>query len=177
MNVIGKCGVDISIMLMERRGASGKEIGFLCIKININNSTSIVWNYYSCKCYLYMCTANLFKMIKWGNLCNHISLLKQLYLHVIFFPGLLHKLNCTNRGIVNHSYLHCVYAIASCRALADILRQQGPIPISQYDCENFAAMNSSSKGDTPQRTGSKNHYTPVHTSKSNHGESLDNPNY
>ncbi|XP_053495603.1 protein shisa-6 isoform X1 [Ictalurus furcatus] len=55
------------------------------------------------------------------------------------------------------------------RALADILRQQGPIPISQYDCENFAAMNSSSKDDTPQRTGSKNHYTPVHTSKSNHG--------
>ncbi|XP_067226089.1 protein shisa-6 isoform X3 [Chanodichthys erythropterus] len=54
------------------------------------------------------------------------------------------------------------------RALADILRQQGPIPISQYDCENFAAMNSSSKDDTPQRTGSKNHYTPVHSSKSNH---------
>ncbi|XP_051531121.1 protein shisa-6-like isoform X2 [Myxocyprinus asiaticus] len=55
------------------------------------------------------------------------------------------------------------------RALADILRQQGPIPISQYDCENFAAMNSSPKGNTPQRTGSKNHYTPVHGSKSNHG--------
>ncbi|XP_076856245.1 protein shisa-6 isoform X2 [Brachyhypopomus gauderio] len=55
------------------------------------------------------------------------------------------------------------------RALADILRQQGPIPISQYDCENFAAMNSSSKDNTPQRTGSKNHYTPVHASKSNHG--------
>ncbi|XP_062859627.1 protein shisa-6 isoform X2 [Trichomycterus rosablanca] len=55
------------------------------------------------------------------------------------------------------------------RALADILRQQGPIPISQYDCENFAAMNSASKDDTPQRTGSKNHYTPVHASKSNHG--------
>uniref|UniRef100_W5L8J0 Shisa family member 6 n=1 Tax=Astyanax mexicanus TaxID=7994 RepID=W5L8J0_ASTMX len=56
------------------------------------------------------------------------------------------------------------------RALADILRQQGPIPISQYDCENFAAMNSASKDNTPQRTGSKNHYTPVHTSKSNHGK-------
>ncbi|XP_035389111.1 protein shisa-6 isoform X2 [Electrophorus electricus] len=55
------------------------------------------------------------------------------------------------------------------RALADILRQQGPIPISQYNCENFAAMNSSSKDNTPQRTGSKNHYTPVHASKSNHG--------
>ncbi|XP_051968872.1 protein shisa-6-like isoform X2 [Xyrauchen texanus] len=55
------------------------------------------------------------------------------------------------------------------RALADILRQQGPIPISQYGCENFAAMNNSPKGNTPQRTGSKNHYTPVHGSKSNHG--------
>ncbi|KAJ7987874.1 hypothetical protein DPEC_G00331120 [Dallia pectoralis] len=55
------------------------------------------------------------------------------------------------------------------RALADILRQQGPIPISQYDCENFAAMNGSPKDNTPQRTSSKNHYTPVHQSKSNHG--------
>ncbi|XP_035766326.1 protein shisa-6 isoform X4 [Neolamprologus brichardi] len=55
------------------------------------------------------------------------------------------------------------------RALADILRQQGPIPISQYDCENFAAMNGSPKDNTPVRTSSKNHYTPVHTSKSNHG--------
>uniref|UniRef100_A0A3B4YC08 Shisa family member 6 n=1 Tax=Seriola lalandi dorsalis TaxID=1841481 RepID=A0A3B4YC08_SERLL len=53
-------------------------------------------------------------------------------------------------------------------ALADILRQQGPIPISQYDCENFAAMNGSPKDNTPVRTSSKNHYTPVHTSKSNH---------
>ncbi|XP_064858384.1 protein shisa-6-like [Oncorhynchus nerka] len=55
------------------------------------------------------------------------------------------------------------------RALADILRQQGPIPISQYDCENFAAMNGSPKDNTPQQTSSKNHYTPVHQSKSNHG--------
>ncbi|MEQ2191590.1 Protein shisa-6, partial [Xenoophorus captivus] len=55
-------------------------------------------------------------------------------------------------------------------ALADILRQQGPIPISQYDCENFAAMNGSPKDNTPVRTSSKNHYTPVHSSKSNHGE-------
>ncbi|XP_071401565.1 protein shisa-6-like, partial [Centroberyx affinis] len=55
------------------------------------------------------------------------------------------------------------------RALADILRQQGPIPISQYDCENFAAMNGSPKDNTPVRTTSKNHYTPVHASKSNHG--------
>ncbi|KAK5610827.1 Protein shisa-6 [Crenichthys baileyi] len=56
------------------------------------------------------------------------------------------------------------------RALADILRQQGPIPISQYDCENFAAMNGSPKDNTPVRTSSKNHYTPVHSSKSNHGK-------
>ncbi|XP_038846222.1 protein shisa-6-like isoform X2 [Salvelinus namaycush] len=55
------------------------------------------------------------------------------------------------------------------RALADILRQQGPIPISQYDCENFSAMNGSPKDNTPQQTSSKNHYTPVHQSKSNHG--------
>lgn len=44
-NVIGKCGVDISIMLIEQRGANGEEIGFLCIKINVNNTTSIIWNY------------------------------------------------------------------------------------------------------------------------------------
>lgn len=44
-NVIGKCGVDISIMLMERKGANGKEIGFLCIKLNINNATLKIWNY------------------------------------------------------------------------------------------------------------------------------------
>ncbi|KAM3860068.1 protein shisa-6 [Diretmus argenteus] len=56
------------------------------------------------------------------------------------------------------------------RALADILRQQGPIPISQYDCENFAAMNGSPKDNTPVRTSSKNHYTPVHASKSAHGK-------
>ncbi|XP_036375935.1 protein shisa-6 isoform X2 [Megalops cyprinoides] len=55
------------------------------------------------------------------------------------------------------------------RALADILRQQGPIPISQYERENIAAMDGSPKENTPVRTSSKNHYTPVHTSKSNHG--------
>ncbi|XP_035253564.1 protein shisa-6 isoform X3 [Anguilla anguilla] len=54
------------------------------------------------------------------------------------------------------------------RALAEILRQQGPIPISQYERENIAAMDGSPKENTPVRT-SKNHYTPVHTSKSNHG--------
>ncbi|XP_029102726.1 protein shisa-6-like isoform X3 [Scleropages formosus] len=56
------------------------------------------------------------------------------------------------------------------RALADILRQQGPIPISQYERENIAAMDTSPKENTPVRTSSKNHYTPVHTSKSNHGD-------
>lgn len=44
-NVIGKCGVDISIMLMERKGANGKEIGLHCIKVNINNAISKIWNY------------------------------------------------------------------------------------------------------------------------------------
>uniref|UniRef100_A0A671RSX6 Shisa family member 6 n=1 Tax=Sinocyclocheilus anshuiensis TaxID=1608454 RepID=A0A671RSX6_9TELE len=46
------------------------------------------------------------------------------------------------------------------RALADILRQQGPIPISQYDHENIAAIDTSPKENTPVRTF-KNHYTPV----------------
>ncbi|XP_057203046.1 protein shisa-6 isoform X2 [Triplophysa rosa] len=53
------------------------------------------------------------------------------------------------------------------RALADILRQQGPVPISQYEHENMAAIETSPKENTPVRT-SKNHYTPVHN-KSNHG--------
>uniref|UniRef100_A0A3B4VMF9 Shisa family member 6 n=1 Tax=Seriola dumerili TaxID=41447 RepID=A0A3B4VMF9_SERDU len=48
------------------------------------------------------------------------------------------------------------------RALADILRQQGPVPISQYEHENIAAIDGSPKDETPVRT-SKNHYTPVHT--------------
>ncbi|XP_022045723.2 protein shisa-6 isoform X1 [Acanthochromis polyacanthus] len=54
------------------------------------------------------------------------------------------------------------------RALADILRQQGPVPISQYEHENIAAIDGSPKDDTPVRT-LKNHYTPVHTKASNHG--------
>nr|XP_020460574.1 protein shisa-6 homolog isoform X2 [Monopterus albus] len=54
------------------------------------------------------------------------------------------------------------------RALADILRQQGPVPISQYEHENIAAIDGSPKDETPVRT-SKNHYTPVHTKASNHG--------
>uniref|UniRef100_A0A7N6BNJ9 Shisa N-terminal domain-containing protein n=1 Tax=Anabas testudineus TaxID=64144 RepID=A0A7N6BNJ9_ANATE len=55
------------------------------------------------------------------------------------------------------------------RALADILRQQGPVPISQYEHENIAAIDGSPKEETPVRT-SKNHYTPVHTIASNHGK-------
>ncbi|XP_074511939.1 protein shisa-6 isoform X4 [Sebastes fasciatus] len=54
------------------------------------------------------------------------------------------------------------------RALADILRQQGPVPISQYEHENIAAIDGSPKDETPVRT-LKNHYTPVHTKASNHG--------
>uniref|UniRef100_A0A1A8G1Z2 Shisa N-terminal domain-containing protein n=3 Tax=Nothobranchius korthausae TaxID=1143690 RepID=A0A1A8G1Z2_9TELE len=54
------------------------------------------------------------------------------------------------------------------RALADILRQQGPVPISQYEHENMAAIDGSPKDETPVRS-SKNHYTPVHTKASNHG--------
>ncbi|XP_037331453.2 protein shisa-6 isoform X5 [Pungitius pungitius] len=54
------------------------------------------------------------------------------------------------------------------RALADILRQQGPVPISQYEHENVAAIDGSAKDETPVRT-SKNHYTPVHSKPPNHG--------
>ncbi|XP_041851309.1 protein shisa-6 isoform X1 [Melanotaenia boesemani] len=54
------------------------------------------------------------------------------------------------------------------RALADILRQQGPVPVSQYEHENIAAIDGSPKDETPVRT-LKNHYTPVHTKASNHG--------
>ncbi|XP_066560772.1 protein shisa-6 isoform X2 [Amia ocellicauda] len=63
------------------------------------------------------------------------------------------------------------------RALADILRQQGPIPISHYERENIAAMDGSPKENTPVRSSSKNHYTPVHTSKSNHGSHYAKENF
>ncbi|KAM4717901.1 protein shisa-6 isoform 3-T3 [Anableps anableps] len=54
------------------------------------------------------------------------------------------------------------------RALADILRQQGPVSASQFEHENIAAIDGSPKDETPVRT-SKNHYTPVHAKTSNHG--------
>ncbi|XP_008401030.1 protein shisa-6 isoform X1 [Poecilia reticulata] len=54
------------------------------------------------------------------------------------------------------------------RALADILRQQGPVSASQFEHENMAAMDGSPKDETPVRS-SKNHYTPVHSKTSNHG--------
>uniref|UniRef100_A0A087XE27 Shisa family member 6 n=1 Tax=Poecilia formosa TaxID=48698 RepID=A0A087XE27_POEFO len=56
------------------------------------------------------------------------------------------------------------------RALADILRQQGPVSASQFEHENMAAIDGSPKDETPVRS-SKNHYTPVHTKTSNHGSS------
>ncbi|XP_005530999.1 PREDICTED: protein shisa-6 homolog [Pseudopodoces humilis] len=55
------------------------------------------------------------------------------------------------------------------RALADILRQQGPIPIGHCERETISAIDTSPKENTPVRTSSKNHYTPVRTSKSNPG--------
>ncbi|KAL4658258.1 hypothetical protein GN956_G1981 [Arapaima gigas] len=55
------------------------------------------------------------------------------------------------------------------RALVDILRQQGPVPVSQFEHENIASVEGSPKENTPVRT-SKNHYTPVHNAKSNHGQ-------
>ncbi|TNN45711.1 Protein shisa-6 [Liparis tanakae] len=56
-------------------------------------------------------------------------------------------------------------------ALADILRQQGPVPISQYEHENLGAIDGSPKDETPVRT-LKNHYTPVHAKASNHDNSV-----
>ncbi|XP_041434275.1 protein shisa-6 isoform X4 [Xenopus laevis] len=54
------------------------------------------------------------------------------------------------------------------RALADILIQQGPIPIPHCEREAISAVDNSPKENTPARS-SKNHYTPVRTSKTNHG--------
>ncbi|GCB59837.1 hypothetical protein scyTo_0014043 [Scyliorhinus torazame] len=54
------------------------------------------------------------------------------------------------------------------RALADILRNQGPIPVPHYERENMTAIDGSPKDNSPVRT-SKNHFTPVRTSKGNHG--------
>ncbi|KAM8947378.1 protein shisa-6 isoform 2-T2 [Pelodytes ibericus] len=54
------------------------------------------------------------------------------------------------------------------RALADILIQQGPIPIPHCEREVISAVDNSPKENTPVRT-SKNHYTPVRTTKTNHG--------
>ncbi|XP_053309718.1 protein shisa-6 isoform X1 [Spea bombifrons] len=54
------------------------------------------------------------------------------------------------------------------RALADILIQQGPIPIPHCEREAMSAVDNSPKENTPVRT-SKNHYTPVRTTKTNHG--------
>lgn len=59
----------------------------------------------------------------------------------------------------------------SFRALADILRQQGSVPVSQYEHENVAVMDESPKDETPVRT-SKNHYTPVHSKAPNHGRKI-----
>ncbi|XP_063098703.1 protein shisa-6 isoform X4 [Cavia porcellus] len=51
------------------------------------------------------------------------------------------------------------------RALADILRQQGPIPIAHCERETISAIDTSPKDNTPVRSSSKNHYTPVRTAK------------
>ncbi|KAJ1072413.1 hypothetical protein K5549_020886, partial [Capra hircus] len=55
------------------------------------------------------------------------------------------------------------------RALADILRQQGPIPIAHCERETISAIDSSPKENTPVRSSSKNHYTPVRTAKQTPG--------
>uniref|UniRef100_A0A8C6HN36 Shisa family member 6 n=1 Tax=Mus spicilegus TaxID=10103 RepID=A0A8C6HN36_MUSSI len=55
------------------------------------------------------------------------------------------------------------------RALADILRQQGPIPIAHCERETISAIDTSPKENTPVRSTSKNHYTPVRTAKQTPG--------
>ncbi|KAG8521930.1 Protein shisa-6 [Galemys pyrenaicus] len=54
-------------------------------------------------------------------------------------------------------------------ALADILRQQGPIPIAHCEREAISAIDTSPKENTPVRSSSKNHYTPVRTAKQTPG--------
>ncbi|XP_038184912.1 protein shisa-6 isoform X3 [Arvicola amphibius] len=56
------------------------------------------------------------------------------------------------------------------RALADILRQQGPIPIAHCERETISAIDTSPKENTPVRSTSKNHYTPVRTAKQTPGD-------
>ncbi|XP_075034267.1 protein shisa-6 isoform X10 [Mixophyes fleayi] len=62
------------------------------------------------------------------------------------------------------------------RALADILIQQGPIPIPHCEREAISAVDNSPKENTPVRT-SKNQYTPVRTTKANHGTGDHQQNY
>uniref|UniRef100_A0A6I8NN15 Shisa family member 6 n=1 Tax=Ornithorhynchus anatinus TaxID=9258 RepID=A0A6I8NN15_ORNAN len=51
------------------------------------------------------------------------------------------------------------------RALADILRQQGPIPIAHCERETISALASSPKENTPVRSTAKTQFTPVRTAK------------
>lgn len=64
---------------------------------------------------------------------------------------------------------HCVISFLF-RALADILRQQGPIPIAHCEREVISAIDTSPKENTPVRSSSKNHYTPVRTAKPTPGK-------
>lgn len=66
------------------------------------------------------------------------------------------------------SEAHCVFSFF--RALADILRQQGPIPIAHCERETISAIDTSPKENTPVRSTSKNHYTPVRTAKQTPGK-------
>lgn len=71
-------------------------------------------------------------------------------------------------GCVHLSEAHCVLSLS--RALADILRQQGPIPIAHCERETISAIDTSPKENTPVRSTSKNHYTPVRTAKQTPGK-------
>lgn len=84
------------------------------------------------------------------------------------------KIYTSNRDkqllLAAHVALWTLWYLSSFRALADILRQQGPIPIAHCERETISAIDTSPKDNTPIRTSSKNHYTPVRTSKSNPGK-------
>lgn len=64
---------------------------------------------------------------------------------------------------------HCVIS-SLFRALADILRQQGPIPIAHCERETISAIDTSPKENTPVRSSSTNHYTPMRTAKQTPGK-------
>lgn len=89
-----------------------------------------------------------------------------LLLHGFILSRLIIIFGAVSSGIGSFSQHPSIFDF---RALADILRQQGPVPVSQYEHDNMdTMMDGSPKDETPVRTA-KNNYTPVHAKSSNHG--------